>query len=139
MIAHDLHPEYLSTKYAQDREVAAHVGVQHHHAHFAACLAEHREPGPAVGAIYDGTGYGLDGTVWGGEILAGDVARWERAAHLAPVRLPGGEQAVRQPWRMACAWLQEALGEVPPPLPGVDPRRLGGGRLAGPRRARRAA
>ncbi len=138
VVAHDLHPEYLSTKYALEREAAVHVGVQHHHAHLAACLAEHGEPGPAVGAIFDGTGYGLDGTVWGGELLVGDASGFERAGHLRAVRLPGGEQAVRQPWRMACAWLQEALGEVPPPLPGIDARRwesvaaLARGTLAAP-------
>jgi hydrogenase maturation protein HypF len=122
-VACDLHPEYLSTKYALDRDAGRHVGVQHHHAHLAACLAEHGEPGPAIGALYDGTGYGPDGTVWGGELLAGDLAGFERAGHLRPVRMPGGEQAVRQPWRMACAWLQEALGEEPAPLPGVEARR----------------
>ena len=138
VVAHDLHPEYLSTKYALEREAAVHVGVQHHHAHLVACLAEHGEPGPAVGAIFDGTGYGLDGTVWGGELLVGDASGFERAGHLRAVRLPGGEQAVRQPWRMACAWLQDALGDVPPPLPGIDARRweaiaaLARGTLAAP-------
>jgi hydrogenase maturation protein HypF len=138
LVAHDLHPEYLSTKYALEREPVAHVAVQHHHAHLAACLAEHGETGPAVGAIFDGTGYGLDGTVWGGELLAGGLGGFERAGHLWPVRLPGGEQAVRQPWRMACAWLQEALGGVPPPLPGIDRKRweavaaLARGALAAP-------
>ena len=97
------------------------VAVQHHHAHLAACLAEHGETGPAVGAIYDGTGYGSDGTVWGGELLAGDLAGFERAGHLWPVRLPGGDRAVRQPWRMACAWLLEAGWDGP--LPGPDRRR----------------
>ena len=125
LVAHDLHPEYLSTKYALEREATAHVAVQHHHAHLAACLAEHGEPGPAIGAIFDGTGYGLDGTIWGGELLAGGLDGFERAGHLWPVRLPGGEQAVRQPWRMACAWLQEALGDEPPPLAGIAPKRWG--------------
>ena len=114
VVAHDLHPNYLSTGYALERDGVEHVGVQHHHAHLAAALAEHDEQGPAVAAIYDGTGYGLDGTVWGGELLFGDRRGFERIGHLRPVRLPGGEQAIRQPWRMACAWLREALGELPP-------------------------
>ena len=119
VVAHDLHPEYLSTKYALERDGVELMGVQHHHAHLAAVLAEHGEAGPAVGAIYDGAGLGTDGTVWGGEILHGDLLGFERVAHLHPVRLPGGEAAVRQPWRMACAWLVEALGQADP-LPGVD-------------------
>ena len=78
VVAHDLHPEYLSTKYALERDGVELVGVQHHHAHLAACLAEHGEPGPAVGAIFDGTGYGTDGTVWGGELLLGDLRGFRR-------------------------------------------------------------
>ncbi len=116
IVAHDLHPEYLSTKYALERAELEPVGVQHHHAHLAACLAEHGATGPAVGAIYDGTGYGTDGTIWGGELLVGGLESFERAGHLYPVRLPGGERAVREPWRMACAWLLAARGEdaLPP-------------------------
>jgi hydrogenase maturation protein HypF len=116
VVVHDLHPEYLSTKYALERSDLEALGVQHHHAHLAACLAEHGEAGPALGAIYDGTGYGTDETVWGGEILWGDLLHFERVAHLWPVHMPGGEAAVREPWRMACAWLAEALG-ADPPLP----------------------
>ncbi len=127
VVAHDLHPEYLSSKYARERADPAAsrsslrgeragpglelLGVQHHHAHLAGCLAEHGETGPALGAIYDGTGYGPDGTVWGGELLLGDLESFERVGYLWPVRLPGGEAAVRQPWRMVCAWLLE-LGEA---------------------------
>ena len=122
VVAHDLHPDYLSTTYALAREDVAHVGVQHHHAHLAAVLAEHGERGPAIGAIYDGTGYGPDGAVWGGELLAGGLDGFERAGHLWPVRLPGGDRAVRQPWRMACAWLVEVQGAAPSPLPGIEPR-----------------
>jgi hydrogenase maturation protein HypF len=126
VIAHDLHPRYLSTGYAQDRDAAAHVGVQHHHAHFAACLAEHGVTEPAIGAIYDGTGYGPDATVWGGELLYGDLRGYERVGHLHLVRMPGGEQAIREPWRMACAWLVEA--DEPPGVPAtlaasVEPQR----------------
>ena len=126
LVAHDLHPEYLSTKYARELDGVQLIGVQHHHAHMAACLAEHGESGPALGAIYDGTGYGTDGAVWGGELLYGDAAGFERVGHLRPVRLPGGAAAIRQPWRMACAWLVQAEGgepELPPRLTGaVDPR-----------------
>jgi hydrogenase maturation protein HypF len=125
-VVHDLHPEYLSTKYALERDGLQPIGVQHHHAHLAACLAEHGIEGPAVGAIFDGSGYGTDGTVWGGEILFGGLGGCERAGMLAPVRLPGGERAIREPWRMACAWLVAVAQE--PPLPdglreaGVEPR-----------------
>jgi hydrogenase maturation protein HypF len=119
VVAHDLHPDYLSTTYALAREGVDHVGVQHHHAHLAACLAEHGETGPAVGAIFDGSGLGTDGTLWGGEILVGDLRGFERAGHLWPVPLPGGDQAVREPWRMACAW-RLAAGRDQRPLPGVD-------------------
>jgi hydrogenase maturation protein HypF len=116
VVAHDLHPEYLSTKYATERGGVRLEGVQHHHAHLAACLAEHGEEGPAVGAIYDGTGYGTDGTVWGGELLVGDLTAFERVGHLIAVRMPGGDAAVREPWRMACAWLVCA-GQEEPALP----------------------
>ena len=108
VVVHDLHPDYLSTRYAIEREELEPIAVQHHHAHLAACLAEHGEPGPAVGAIFDGSGYGEDGTVWGGELLVGDLAGFQRVGMLHPVRLPGGDRAVREPWRMACAWLSAA-------------------------------
>ncbi len=113
IVAHDLHPEYLSTKYAFERDGVELVGVQHHHAHLAACLAEHGEAGPAIGAIFDGTGYGLDGTVWGGELLLGDVTSFRRVGSLHPVALPGGERAIKQPWRMACSWLSVASDRAP--------------------------
>jgi hydrogenase maturation protein HypF len=123
VVAHDLHPDYLSTAWAREQEGVRLVGVQHHHAHLAACLAEHGETGDAVGAIFDGTGLGTDGTVWGGELLVGGAAGFRRAGHLRRVRLPGGDEAIRQPWRMACAWLVEALGPDPQPLATVAPDR----------------
>ena len=116
IVAHDLHPEYLSTKYALDLDGVELIGIQHHHAHLAACLAEHGETGPALGAIFDGTGYGLDGTVWGGELLLGDTRSFRRVGSLLPVALPGGERAIKQPWRMACSWLSAAV-EGEPQLP----------------------
>jgi hydrogenase maturation protein HypF len=134
LVAHDLHPDYLSTGYALARDGVEHVGVQHHHAHLSACLAEHGETGPAVGAILDGSGFGPDGTVWGGEILVGSLDGFTRAGHLYPVRLPGGDQAVRQPWRMACAWLV-AAGEGGPDAPPAIPPTLAGAVDAGRWRA----
>jgi hydrogenase maturation protein HypF len=107
VIAHDLHPEYLSTKWALEQD-ADFVAVQHHHAHAAACLAEHGEHGPALALVFDGTGLGTDGTLWGGELLHCDLSGFERLAHLAPVPLPGGEAAIREPWRMAAMYLELA-------------------------------
>ncbi|MDP9378240.1 MAG: carbamoyltransferase HypF [Actinomycetota bacterium] len=113
VVAHDLHPDYRSTAYALARAGVSTIAVQHHHAHLAACLAEHGELGRAVGAIYDGTGFGPDGTIWGGELLVGGIAGFRRAGRLWAVRMPGGERAVREPWRMACAWLTETVGGTP--------------------------
>ena len=127
VVAHDLHPDYLSTREALDHDGVELVGVQHHHAHLAACLAEHGHIGAAVGAIFDGTGYGTDGTIWGGELLIGGVDGFKRVGHLRTVHMPGGEAAIREPWRMACAWLVESIGEdptLPQSLAGdVDPDR----------------
>ena len=120
-IAHDLHPEYLATKWALEQDAEL-VGVQHHHAHAAACLAEHGEQGPALALVFDGTGYGPDGTLWGGELLRCDLAAFERLAHLEPVPMPGGVAAIREPWRMAAAYLE--LGGRPVPFarwPAVRP------------------
>jgi hydrogenase maturation protein HypF len=103
--AYDLHPEYLSTKYALELPDMELVGVQHHHAHIASCLADNREAGPVLGVAFDGTGYGSDGTLWGGEFLLADLTGFQRMAHLVPVPLPGGAAAIRQPWRRAAAYL----------------------------------
>jgi hydrogenase maturation protein HypF len=110
-IAYDLHPNYLATRYAverAERECLPAIGVQHHHAHIAACMAENGLSGerPVIGVAFDGTGYGDDEAIWGGEFLVADYASYQRAAHLAYARLPGGDKAVREPWRMALAWLQ---------------------------------
>jgi hydrogenase maturation protein HypF len=126
VVVHDLHPEYLSTKHALERPGVQLIGVQHHHAHLAAALAEHGERGPAIGAIFDGSGYGTDKTVWGGELLVGDLADFHRVGALRAVRLPGGARAIREPWRMACAWLAASLGpepEFPPTLTQAVPAR----------------
>ncbi len=110
VVAHDLHPEYLSTKYALelaegDPAGLELVGVQHHHAHIASCLADNGDAGPVLGVAFDGLGYGTDGTLWGGEFLLADLTGFQRLAHLVPVPMPGGAAAIRQPWRMAAAYL----------------------------------
>jgi hydrogenase maturation protein HypF len=116
VIAHDLHPDYASTRYALNRvsgggEPAARlIAVQHHHAHMASCMAEHGLLGPVIGVSFDGTGYGTDAAVWGGEFLVGDYRRFRRAAHLRYVGMPGGDQAIREPWRVALAHLVDASG-----------------------------
>ncbi len=111
-VACDLHPEYRATKWAQEQGLPL-VEVQHHHAHAAACLAEHGETREALAVVLDGTGYGPDGMLWGGELLRCDLASFERLAHLDPVPLPGGEAAIREPWRMAAAYLERAGRPVP--------------------------
>jgi hydrogenase maturation protein HypF len=114
-IAHDMHPDYLSTRWAQEQRLPAPIPlipVQHHHAHLAACLAENGVEGPALGVTWDGTGYGTDGSVWGGEFLLGDAADFTRVAHLRPFRLPGGDAAIKEPRRVALALLWELYGEA---------------------------
>ena len=116
LVVYDLHPEYLSTKYARELEEAGlpAVGVQHHHAHIASCLADNERPGKerVIGVALDGTGYGTDEAVWGGEFLEGSVKEgFVRRAHLEYVPLPGGAAAIRQPWRMALAQLVALYGE----------------------------
>ncbi len=111
-IAYDLHPEYLATKYALDTDIPQKIGVQHHHAHIASVLAEHGLSEPVIGIAADGTGFGTDGAVWGCEILVADLTDFERLAHLTYVPLPGGEQAVRQPWRMAATYLAQAYDDA---------------------------
>jgi hydrogenase maturation protein HypF len=113
-VAHDLHPGYLSTQLAQRLPIAKKFGVQHHHAHIASCMAEHRLGGPVIGIAWDGTGLGPDGTIWGGEFLLADYAGFERYAHLRPVPLAGGDTAVREPWRVARSYLLDAFDNSVP-------------------------
>jgi hydrogenase maturation protein HypF len=113
IVAHDLHPDYLSTRYAV-AQPGRRVGVQHHHAHIASVMAEHALSGRVIGVAYDGAGYGTDGTVWGGEILLAALDGFERVATLRPIPLAGGDQAVREPWRLALALLRDAFDGVVP-------------------------
>jgi hydrogenase maturation protein HypF len=114
VIAHDLHPGYLSTRYAMMRDDAIKVGVQHHHAHVMSAMAEHGLRGPVLGVVYDGTGFGEDGTSWGGEFLLCFPDRFERLATFRPVRLPGGDLAMREVWRVAYSLLHDAFDGSPP-------------------------
>lgn len=107
MVAHDLHPDYPSTRWALAQGLPL-VAVQHHHAHVASCLAEHGRTGSVIGVAFDGTGCGPAGELWGGEILLCDLARSTRLGHLRPIALPGGETAIREPWRLALAALLDA-------------------------------
>ncbi len=109
-VAHDLHPDFETTRYAQHLFGVEKIAVQHHHAHVAACMAEHHLTGPVIGLALDGSGYGGDGAVWGGEVLVADTTRFHRAAHLDYVPMPGGDAAVREPWRMALGYLHHAYG-----------------------------
>ncbi|MCJ7567791.1 MAG: carbamoyltransferase HypF [Anaerolineales bacterium] len=111
-IAYDLHPDYLATRYAierAERDDLPAIGIQHHHAHIAAGMAEHHLPADesVIGVAFDGTGYGEDGAIWGGEVLISTYRQYERIAHLDYIRMPGGDAAVRKPWRLALAWLHK--------------------------------
>ena len=122
-LAYDPHPDYLASRYARQRaadEGLPAVAVQHHHAHIAACLAEHKHPGPVIGLACDGAGYGADGAIWGGEFLLADRRGYRRLAHLAYVPLPGGDAAVRHPYRMAWSHLHHAYGDIWPTLPSLQ-------------------
>ena len=113
-IACDMHPEYLSTKYAQQissgRNITL-IPVQHHHAHIVSCMVENNLQNGVIGVAFDGTGYGTDGTIWGGEFLLADYQGFKRAAHLECVPMPGGAAAIRKPYRMALSYLYTLLGE----------------------------
>lgn len=125
VLAYDLHPDYMVTRFAleqaQRRGVPA-IGVQHHHAHIAACMTEHALSSDRrrIGVAFDGTGYGEDGAIWGGEFLWADYAAYDRPYHLRYAPLPGGDAAVKQPWRLALAWMRELELPWDPALPPVQ-------------------
>lgn len=119
-VAHDLHPDYDSTRYALEESGLPTVAVQHHHAHMASCLAEHGAEDPAIGVIFDGIGYGTDGHLWGGEFLVGDLRSCERVGHFRYQPMPGGDLATREPWRMALSYLQAAYTELPVDSPAFN-------------------
>ena len=114
VVAYDLHPEYLSTAYALRRAEHLKIGVQHHHAHVVSAMAEHGLSGPVIGVAYDGTGYGSDGTAWGGEVMVATREAFERVATLRPVPLAGADAAIHQPWRIALALVEDAFGGQAP-------------------------
>jgi hydrogenase maturation protein HypF len=112
VVTYDLHPGYLSTQFAMKLEAERRVGVQHHHAHVAACMVEHGLEGDVIGVAWDGTGLGTDGSIWGGEFLVANYIDFTRAAHLRPVLLAGGDRGVREPWRIARAYLLDAFDTI---------------------------
>ena len=111
VLAHDLHPDYLGSRFAGEQNEIPTSAVQHHHAHIVSCLAENGIHGPVIGLAMDGTGLGSDGQIWGGEILLADLCSFKRVAHLDYVPLPGGDAAARFPWRMALSHLFKTYGE----------------------------
>jgi hydrogenase maturation protein HypF len=128
-IAYDLHPDYFSTKWALQQAAVQRVGVQHHHAHIASCMAENRLDGDVIGIALDGTGYGTDGNIWGGEVLIANYRSFQRAAHFEYVPMPGGAAAIREPWRMAVSYLAHHVGRAflkskLPLLDEIDPRQI---------------
>lgn len=131
IVAHDLHPDYLGTRYALALDGVTRTGVQHHHAHIVSCMAENLILEPVIGLALDGTGYGTDGAVWGGEVILADLAGFTRMAHPSYVPMPGGEAAIREPWRMAVSYLYRAFGEdiglsELPLLKGIEPSKWKG-------------
>jgi hydrogenase maturation protein HypF len=111
LLVHDLHPDYLTTQLAEAQDELPTLAVQHHHAHVVSCMAEHGLEGKVLGLALDGTGYGEDGAVWGGEILLADEKSYERVAHFEYVPMPGGAKAIKEPWRMAAAYLWATFGK----------------------------
>ena len=117
VVAHDLHPDYLSSIYAAGLQGVPQVPVQHHHAHMASCMAENGLEGETLGGVFDGTGYGLNGTIWGGEFLLGDYRAFRRCGHFRTVQMPGGDAAVKEPLRMVISYLYDIYGDALYDLP----------------------
>ncbi len=110
LIAHDLHPDYLSTKYALEQNIIPKIAIQHHHAHIASCMAEHKLDEAVIGVAFDGVGLGNDHKIWGGEFFICDLAKYERITYFDYVKMPGGDQATKNPWRMAVSYLHKFYG-----------------------------
>ncbi len=111
IVAHDMHPDYLSTRWALEQKGVEKIPVQHHHAHIVSAMAENKIDGAVIGLSFDGTGYGTDGGIWGGEILVADEKKFSRAAQFSYLPMPGSTAAIKEPWRMAVSYLYDALGE----------------------------
>ena len=131
IVAYDMHPEYLATKYAKSQitNCKSQIAVQHHHAHIASCLADNGwspDDGPVIGVAFDGTGYGTDGHIWGGEFLIADYHGFRRVGHLEYLPMPGGEAAIRNPYRLAIGYLYALTGQLPSFCPPPVPPNLGG-------------
>ncbi|MCJ7802823.1 MAG: carbamoyltransferase HypF [Candidatus Marinimicrobia bacterium] len=120
LIVHDMHPQYFSTQWAKEQSDVQTIAVQHHHTHLAACMAENQITEPVIGIIMDGTGYGADGTIWGGEILIGDYSNFDRFAHFEQIPLPGGDAAIKSPWRTAVSYLHKTFDCSLPNLPFLE-------------------
>ncbi|MDH5679471.1 MAG: carbamoyltransferase HypF [Nitrospinota bacterium] len=116
-VAHDMHPDYMSSHWASEQKMAPTVAVQHHHAHMVSLMAETHQEGEAIGIIFDGTGYGEDGGIWGGEFLVGGINGYQRMGSVSPVPLPGGDKAIQEPWRVALAILGGIYGPNIPRMP----------------------
>ncbi len=124
IVAHDMHPDYQTTRFALSMPAPRHIAVQHHHAHAAACMAENGLVGPVLAVVFDGTGYGPDGCVWGGEFLEARLSSYDRIAHLRYVPMPGGAAAIRRPERMALSYLLDALSAPLPDILSFQPEEL---------------
>ena len=105
-----MHPDYLSTRFAKDLKIPV-IEVQHHHAHIASCMAEHNLDEKVIGVSMDGTGYGDDGNIWGGEFFVCDLAGYERKFHFEYIPLPGGDSVTKEPWRTAVSYLYKIYGK----------------------------